>query len=42
MKISHTRKTHNNEKQKEDSARISLSLIKNDWIKERETLYVNK
>ncbi len=40
MKKTHNRKSHINEKQKEDSTRISLSLSKNDWIKERESLYV--
>ena len=40
MKKTHNRKSHINEKQKEDSTRISLSLNKNDWIKERESLYV--
>ena len=40
MKKTHIRKTHANEKSKDDSTRISLSLSKNDWIKERESLYV--
>ena len=40
MKKTHNRKNNINEKQKEDSTRISLSLSKNDWIKERESLYV--